>query len=174
MMMSILSGAVQSDTASTHTQQSDEIKTEKTGLSLTSKVSEKSIDKGKDDTDNKEHTVKENPSNTKHNEQRNEPVSGVHYDGQTLRFTVISNGCTRPEHFSVAHSIVDNQCQISIERTQPDFCRRVPFPAEISLSWQLPDECQSMDIRVQNPLLTGTGHKLQTPPTDKNQESDTQ
>lgn len=107
----------------------------------------------------------------KRNETRLESVSGVSYDGQTLIFTAISNGCTRSEHFEIRHTVSDNQCQISIQRIQPDFCRRAPLPAELSLPWTLPDDCKSMKVVVINPLLLGTNDKTLAPSTTKKIQS---
>ncbi len=138
-----------------------------------SKQSVNSQSKTNSTTSSKDIMAKDSASD----ENRHEPVSGVTFDGQTLTFTAISNGCTRPDHFAIQHVIADNQCHINIERIQPDFCRRVPFPAEISLNWRLPDECESFEIIVDNPLLTAAGQKFPSTqdvkkvPTDTGSES---
>lgn len=95
-----------------------------------------------------------------------ESISQVVFDGETLGFTVISNGCTRAEHFSVKEDIVGEQCQLTIVRDQPDFCRRAPLPVDLSISWQPSNACGSKEIIITNPLLATWQGKLPRLKTD--------
>ena len=89
-----------------------------------------------------------------------ESISQVVFDGETLGFTVISNGCTRAEHFSVKEDLVDGRCLLTVQRDTPDFCRRAPLPVDLSISWQPSDACASKEIIIANPLLTTWQGKL--------------
>ena len=80
-------------------------------------------------------------------------VSGVEYDGSTLTFNAISNGCTRPDHFSARHEYRDGQCHVEIYRTKPDYCRAAPRPVKISTAWALPGSCKSGNLVLTNRLL---------------------
>jgi len=96
----------------------------------------------------------------KYSDETPESISRVEFDGEILTFTVISNGCTRAEHFSVKEDIVDGQCQLTIVRDKPDFCRRAPLPVDLSISWQPSDTYASKEIIITNPLLTAWQGKL--------------
>jgi len=96
----------------------------------------------------------------KYKDETLESISRVEFNGETLAFTVISNGCTRAEHFSVKENIVDGQCQLTIVRDKPDFCRRAPLSVDLSISWQPSDACESKEIIITNPLLTTWRGKL--------------
>jgi len=80
-------------------------------------------------------------------------VSRVEYDGSTLTFKAISNGCTRPDHFMAKHVSREGQCHVEIYRTKPDYCRVVPMPVNVSIKWPLPDSCDIADLRLTNRLL---------------------
>ena len=102
----------------------------------------------------------------KHTDETRESISRVEFDGENLAFTVISNGCTRAEHFSVKEDIVGEQCQLTIVRDQPDFCRRAPLPVDLSISWQPSNACGSKEIIITNPLLATWQGKLPRLKTD--------
>jgi len=92
-----------------------------------------------------------------------EAVTTASYDGSQFTFSVTSHGCTTPEHFTIKHTVVRNQCQLTIVRTQPDLCRRMPMLVEISIPWIRPDECSALPLVITNPLLeqlTGGNMKL--------------
>ena len=80
-----------------------------------------------------------------------ERVSGLEYDGNTLTLTVLSNGCTRANHFRVDSITESGACIISIVRTKPDLCRMSTTPVSISIEWEKPEECDS--LRLANPIL---------------------
>ena len=82
-----------------------------------------------------------------------EPVSNVSYDGTTLTFTAISNGCTSPEHFTIEDHTDAERCQLTITRTQPDYCRKVPQAVEVTLPWSRPEGAQCRQLVIANPLL---------------------
>lgn len=92
-------------------------------------------------------STKTNSGNTK------EAISALTFDGSNMTFTATSNGCTRPAHFNITYEPTGNECQITIVREQPDYCRRVPIPVEISLPWARPLQCQEKTLTVGNPLL---------------------
>ena len=96
---------------------------------------------------------------SKQQETRSESVSGVSYDGEHLVFSVISNGCTSPKHFEISHVVEAQQCQITITRTQQDFCRKVPQAVEIVLPWSRPEGTEDMELIVKNPLLERSNTK---------------
>lgn len=82
-----------------------------------------------------------------------EPVSNVSYDGKTLTFTAMSNGCTSPEHFSITHQTDADACQLTIIRSQPDYCRKVPQAVQVTLTWPRPEGTQCNQLVITNPLL---------------------
>ena len=98
-------------------------------------------------------TKKELAKMTKQDKTRPESVSAVSYDGENLRFTAISNGCTSPKHFEIEHVVATDQCEITIIRTQPDYCRKVPQAVEIVMPWSKPSGSETCTLVVVNPLL---------------------
>lgn len=84
------------------------------------------------------------------------PVSAVTFDGSKISVGVVSFGCTTAADFTVEHAIVNGMCEVKIKRVNRDFCRRVPFVANIELNWSQPEDCRELDIVVANPLLVTT------------------
>jgi len=80
-------------------------------------------------------------------------VSRVEYDGSTLTFSAISNGCTRTDHFNVRHQVHEGQCRLEIHRTKQDYCRAAPRPISVSIQWPLPDSCKHGNLALTNQLL---------------------
>jgi len=81
-------------------------------------------------------------------------VSRVEYDGSTLTFNAISNGCTQTDHFKVGHELHEGQCRLEIVRTKQDYCRAVPMPISVSIAWPLPGSCEHGNLILANRLLT--------------------
>lgn len=82
-----------------------------------------------------------------------EAVSAVSYDGTHITASVISHGCTRSNHFSLRHEIVNGSCSVTIERTKPDLCRRAPMLAEVKIEWTAPADCAELELVIANPVL---------------------
>lgn len=95
----------------------------------------------------------------KKSENSIEALSEVSFNGDTIRATVISNGCTHSDDFQVAHDVINGMCQVSVIRTKPDLCRRVPFEANIELSWTPPSDCAGLPVTLANPLLVTPSSK---------------
>ena len=93
-----------------------------------------------------------------------ERVARIDYDDGVVTASVISTGCTSSEHFSVQAEAVEGICQVLLVRTQPDFCRRVPFETTITVEW-LPDaQCQELPMEFLNPIIDAQniGRKAKT------------
>lgn len=90
---------------------------------------------------------------TENEEAQLVPVSAVTFDGSKISAGVVSFGCTTAADFAIEHAIVNGKCEVRINRVNPDFCRRVPFVANIELDWSQPEDCQDLNIVVANPLL---------------------
>ncbi len=82
-----------------------------------------------------------------------EKIRNPVFNSETLRFSVSSNGCTRPEDFSVEHSISGGRCEVTIVRHEADFCKKVSSIIDIELQWSLPTGCNGMEIDFMNPEL---------------------
>lgn len=82
-----------------------------------------------------------------------EAISAVEFDGEKIKLSVLSFGCTNAADFQVQHAVSDNRCNITIVRTKPDFCRRAPFVANIEIEWSLPKDCTDMTLQINNPIL---------------------
>lgn len=66
---------------------------------------------------------------------------------------VISTGCTLAEHFEIRQEINEAQCQLTLVRNKPDFCRRVPFVMEVRVPWDAPDDCATLSVTFGNKLV---------------------
>lgn len=82
-----------------------------------------------------------------------EPASFIEYNGNSILANVISTGCTSSADFHIEYTMVENQCQISIVRDKPDFCRRAPFTKQVQVDWNLPAECANTPLVLTNPPL---------------------
>lgn len=80
-------------------------------------------------------------------------VSRVEYDGATVTFKAISNGCTQTDHFKARHEIHEGQCRLEIYRTKQDYCRAAPMPVSVSIAWPLPESCDHGNLLLTNRLL---------------------
>ena len=86
-----------------------------------------------------------------------EPMD-AHYADGLINATVVSTGCTMPQHFVVqlsndASDASDpDRCEVLISRSQPDLCKRVAQAQVININWQPPANCVSLQIT--NPPLT--------------------
>ena len=82
-----------------------------------------------------------------------ESVVMIGFDGASVNAGVISTGCTLAEHFTVEHEVRDNACYLTLVRTKPDYCRRVPFVIDVSVPWEPPAECADLTVEFANPIL---------------------
>lgn len=89
----------------------------------------------------------------KNESQLLEHVSGVAFTDSKVSFSVISTGCTSASDFKVEHAIVNGACEVTINRTKPDLCRRAPYIYDVVLDWAAPAQCEQMSIFVANPML---------------------
>ena len=83
--------------------------------------------------------------------KRLETLHSVNPQKSFIGITVTGYGCTAAEHFriQVAHS--QNNCQVSIFRTRPDVCRRMPMPISLELPWNAEEMCGDATITITNP-----------------------
>lgn len=82
-----------------------------------------------------------------------ERINGLTYDGEKVRFNVLSNGCTAPEDFRIDTVPDTDTCLITIVRTKPDLCKKATAPTVIEIDWAKPAECLDYPLVVTNPLL---------------------
>lgn len=90
-----------------------------------------------------------------------EKINGLTYNGQTLRFNALSNGCTSSEDFRIDTRIdtpigtigEDASCLITIIRTKPDLCKKATEPVSIEINWAKPENCLDLPLVNANPLL---------------------
>jgi len=71
-----------------------------------------------------------------------------------LQFEVVSNGCTRAADFAVEHRVSEGQCELTVIRTKPDYCRKAKALVDITLDWQPPADCENLDIVFANPEIS--------------------
>lgn len=79
----------------------------------------------------------------------------AHYADGLINATVVSTGCTMSRHFVVQlsnDSSDPDQCNVVISRSQPDLCKRAAQAQVVSINWQPPATCVSLQIA--NPPLT--------------------
>ena len=72
---------------------------------------------------------------------------------ETLTFSVISTGCTRPEDFVVETRSVDGRCHVSILRIRPDRCRRAPYRVTLTRPWHPVSGCLD-NLVLANPMAS--------------------
>lgn len=84
--------------------------------------------------------------------QQLEQIDFVVANNAKLRVQVLSNGCTRAEHFIVTRDASLN-CTVSVKRRQPDFCKMATHPVQLDLVLPLPPGCVADEIRISNPSL---------------------
>lgn len=82
-----------------------------------------------------------------------EPASNMQFNGRSILATVTSNGCTSSADFHIEYALLEEHCQISIVRDKPDYCRRAPFPQQITIDWVAPAECRQLNLVFANPPL---------------------
>lgn len=80
-------------------------------------------------------------------------VGSISYDGTHVLATVVSTGCTSPEHFEVVSQMNETSCLVTLMRNRPDFCRRAPFVMEVSVAWELPAGCEREALVLTNPIV---------------------
>ena len=73
-------------------------------------------------------------------------------DGKIV-VSVTSTGCTKSEHFKLDVVDANGELAVTVFRTQPDFCKKVPFVIEMELD--LPEQAQSAPFKVQNSFIKG-------------------
>ncbi len=73
--------------------------------------------------------------------------------GSTIFMRVLSNGCTKAEHFIIT-KVETAQCEYVLTRSRPDFCKRATSPVNLSLNWQPPVDCRVDEIVFSNPPLS--------------------
>lgn len=94
-----------------------------------------------------------------------EPVSDISFDGGSVNATVMSTGCTTAESFEVSSELLNSSCVVTLLRNKPDYCRRIPFAVEVSVSWEPDADCVAhalvftnsivdMEMDVKKPALT--------------------
>lgn len=82
-----------------------------------------------------------------------EAVGAIDFNGSVVAASVISTGCTLPEHFKVEHEVQDGACHVTLVRTKSDFCRRAPFLIDVEVPWEPPAECAQLSVEFANPVL---------------------
>ncbi|OED41178.1 hypothetical protein AB833_10525 [Chromatiales bacterium (ex Bugula neritina AB1)] len=86
-----------------------------------------------------------------------EKIHNPVYHNETIRFSVVSHGCTKPSHFDIEHNASNQQCQLTVIRNKPDLCRKARALIKIELAWSLPLECAEMDVAFRNPPIKNGG-----------------
>lgn len=84
--------------------------------------------------------------------KRLEVLHAIDFHQDTIGITVIGSGCTLAEHFDIQTGFANGKCQVSIYRTRPDRCRRMPMPVTLELLWNAKEKCGNAEIEIQNPL----------------------
>ena len=82
-----------------------------------------------------------------------EPVGQISYEEGNVSATVVSTGCTASEHFEVTSELRDSSCYITLVRTKPDYCRRVPFAVNVSIEWEPTASCETAPLVFTNPIV---------------------
>lgn len=90
-----------------------------------------------------------------------ESIKNPLYSDDSIRLSVITNGCTSASDFDVQHSINNGRCELTIVRAQPDFCRKASSLIDIELAWVLPSDCSGMDVVFLNPAIGKFEEKFQ-------------
>ncbi|MGD8914403.1 MAG: hypothetical protein PVI97_05755 [Candidatus Thiodiazotropha sp.] len=85
-----------------------------------------------------------------------EPLIGVMLAVDSLKFVVISNGCTSKESFNFVFDSSTKQTsttrELSIVRIKPDTCRRLPRTIELEYSLSEVGIKKNESITISNPL----------------------
>ena len=87
-------------------------------------------------------------------ERINNPV----FEGNIIRFSALSNGCTTSTDFVVEHAVQAGACELTVLRTKPDYCRKASALIDIELEWSLPANCAGLDIVFTNPEFGNLTH----------------
>lgn len=82
-----------------------------------------------------------------------ERVANVTVNQHNVLATVVSNGCTSAQDFTVQYELVNDQCRVSIVRTKPDYCKRAPMAVDLRIASSLPSDCVGAEMIVINPEL---------------------
>lgn len=85
-----------------------------------------------------------------------EAVAELRPMAEAVTARVLSNGCTRSTDFRVEFSQAEGVCLATIVRERPDLCRAASRPVDVTISWELPDDCAVATIRFTNPPLALT------------------
>ena len=80
-----------------------------------------------------------------------------------IGITVTGHGCTAAEHFKIQVARNNDKCQVSIYRTQLDFCRRMPMPISLELPWNAEEACGDTAIEIVNPQKQAASSFLRKP-----------
>jgi len=83
--------------------------------------------------------------------KRLETLQKVNPQKSFIGITVAGNGCTTAKHFKVQVARNNDKCQVSIYRTQPDLCRRMPMPISLEIPWNAEEACGNSAIEIVNP-----------------------
>jgi len=78
-------------------------------------------------------------------------LNQVKWKKSFIEITVTGYGCTAAEHFKVKAVRKNTKCLVSIYRTHPDFCQRMPMPISLKLPWNSEEVCGDDEIEVVNP-----------------------
>lgn len=65
-----------------------------------------------------------------------EPLSGIQFSKQYLTIEVLSNGCTKAEHFAIKEVTEKAVSTLRIIRTKKDYCRAMPRTMRLDLPFQ--------------------------------------
>ena len=82
-----------------------------------------------------------------------ESIKNPEYDGDLIRFSAVSNGCTSSSDFLVEHAIKNGIVELTIVRTEPDLCRKARSLMDIELDWVLPTDSRGLDVVFTNPEI---------------------
>ena len=80
-------------------------------------------------------------------ERINNPV----YESNTIRFSALSNGCTKSTDFVVEHVNGAAACEVTVVRTTPDLCRKASALIDVELEWSPPSSCAGLEVVFANP-----------------------
>ena len=80
-------------------------------------------------------------------ERINNPV----YRSDTIRFSALSNGCTKATDFVVEQVARQGVCEVTVVRTKPDLCRKASALIDVELEWTPPSNCAGLEVVFTNP-----------------------
>ena len=90
------------------------------------------------------------------NSRVNTPIEGERinnpvYESNTIRFSALSNGCTKSTDFVVEHVTREAVCEVTVVRTAPDLCRKASALIDVELEWSPPSSCAGLEVVFANP-----------------------